>query len=578
MNTYASYRLHITPLSPVHIGTGESYEPTSYVIEDGVLHEFDTGAVVEALSRSDRGELLRIANGKPNQDMLKAVQRFFHERREVLKCRAINRIPVLPGVANLYAARVGRTAQYEGGGGQVVNRLEIDRTGYNPITRKSVLFGSSMKGSIRTALLDQVNGGLRASEKKGLHEFQGRLFRYRDPQRGMLNLELDPLRLLQLSDANCQGESDLPAAEVHLAVNRKKAPVVDEKGQLRKAMGENLYQILECVPAMRYRGFAGQLNLQNVGGLRDGAKLPAAEFRFSVEAIAHACNRFYLPVLTGERKLMRERGFIDPRWDDAVKNMLVLLQDKVRKGEAFLLRVGRHSGAESVTVSGARNGNIRIMKGKGQQPEFADAAKTLWLAADEKDQSSNLLPFGWLLVEVHPLDAPAPDWPELKAACEPHLAASRALAAKLERQRQAMEQVRAQAEAKRREEEEKARLKAEVEAQAAREEAERHAKLAAMTPEMQKVEEFRLYYGEERKKGRYQAGSQFDEKRRTFFREAVEWQEKCARQAAAALLRETIKEWTDWPSKKERKAEFRAWLGALENAGAASVNFQPGKE
>ena len=52
MNPIASYRMHITPLSPIHVGTGESYEPTNYVIEDGVLHEFDTGAVMAALSAS----------------------------------------------------------------------------------------------------------------------------------------------------------------------------------------------------------------------------------------------------------------------------------------------------------------------------------------------------------------------------------------------------------------------------------------------------------------------------------------------------------------------------------------------
>ena len=48
MNIQA-YRMHITPISPVHIGAGESYEPSNYVIDDGWLHEFDTGAVLSAL-------------------------------------------------------------------------------------------------------------------------------------------------------------------------------------------------------------------------------------------------------------------------------------------------------------------------------------------------------------------------------------------------------------------------------------------------------------------------------------------------------------------------------------------------
>lgn len=53
MNPFASCRMHITPLSPTHVGTGESYEPTNSVIEDNLLHGFDTGAVMAALSDAE---------------------------------------------------------------------------------------------------------------------------------------------------------------------------------------------------------------------------------------------------------------------------------------------------------------------------------------------------------------------------------------------------------------------------------------------------------------------------------------------------------------------------------------------
>lgn len=483
MKTFASYKLHITPLSPVHIGTGDSYDPTQYVIDGEVLHEFDTGAAMAAFSAQDRDDLLRIANGRPNADMLKALQRFFFERREALKPWGVNAIPVLPGVAGLYAARVGQTANREADGKQVLNRLEIDRTGYNPVTRRPVLFGSSLKGSVRTALLNQVNGGHRAHERKGLHEFQGRLLRYRDPERGRLQLERDPLRLLQFGDAVWRQEADMPPAQVRLAVNRKKMPVVDQQGQPRKAMGENLYQILECVPGWYYRSFSLQENVQSLNGFGDGPGLPDRQLRFSLPAIAGACNAFYLPILTAERKIMRERGFSDPAWDASIKQLLNEARDRLTGGQAFLLRVGRHSGAESVTVSGARNGNIKIMRGKGQPPEFADAPKTLWLAASEKDQNRNLLPFGWLLVEIEPLEAPERDWPELRALCEPHLALARRFAEKLRGQSEALAEARAKAEAQRREEEQRAREKAEQAALAARAAAEREARLAALSDE-----------------------------------------------------------------------------------------------
>ena len=52
----------------------------------------------------------------------------------------------------------------------------------------------------------------------------------------------------------------------------------------------------------------------------------------------------------------------------------------------------------------------------------------------------------------------------------------------------------------------------------------------------------------------------------SFFKQALDWQEQESRRAAAALLRQTIKDWTEWPGKKERKAEFQLWLGRCADA------------
>ena len=392
----------------------------------------------------------------------------------------------MPGIAALYDKRVGKPANREGDGKQVINRLEIDRTAYNPISRQPVLFGSSLKGSMRTALLDWKNQGQHLLGRETNRQLQQRLLDFRAGK-----FELDPLRLVQLADAAWQGGANLPAAQVHLAVNRKKHPVKDASGQLRKAMGENLYQILECVPGWHYRAFSCQLNLQYVGGIAAIDRLPAESLRFDIEQIARACHDFYKDRMDTENQILRDRGFINPAWDKAVADALGIAQTKIEAGQAFLLRVGRHSGAESVTLNGARNGHIKIMKGKGQSPDYADAAKTLWLAADEKDQTQNLHPFGWLLVEIQPLDEKPQDWPELQKLCAPHLETARAFAKKRESQREALAQARAETEAKRHEEAEQARLKAEKEAERARQKAERQAQLAAMSAQARQVEAFR---------------------------------------------------------------------------------------
>ncbi len=497
MSVFASYRMLITPLSPVHIGTGESYEPTNYVIEDGILHEFDTAAVMNVLSAADRKTLLDIGNRRPDAAMIQAVQRFFFERREALMAHATRHIPVLAGVAALYASRVGQVANKEAGGGVVLNRLEIDRTSFNPTSRLPLLYGSSLKGAIRTALLDRVNNGARATESKGLHEFQGRLFKYFDPQaRPRMSLERDPMRLVQLSDAAWKAHTDLPATEMRLAVNRKKTPVKDRMGRIRPSQAEanNLYQVLECIPGMYYRAFWGQVNLQSVEGLpeqyrKNRRQLPDPALRFDIKRIARDCNAFYQPILLAENRILSERGFLDQTWRKSIELLLSSLKQDMEQGDVFLLRVGRHSGAESVTLNGVRK--IKIMRGRGMQPEYADNAKTFWLAAKAKDQNEGLLPFGWMLVELLPMEAPIQERPVLKEICEPYLSSARDFATKLAEQQKRYVVLRQRMDAQRRQEEERKRQAEEEAAKQAREAEEKKARLAIMTENMRAVEAFR---------------------------------------------------------------------------------------
>jgi len=572
MNIFDHYRLLITPLSPVHIGTGQSYEPTNYVIEGDTLSEFDTGALGDALTQPEREELLRTVNGRPDTGMLKSVQRFFFERRQALMAHARHSIPVLEGVATLYRDRVGQTAQRERGNAQVINRLTIDRTAFNSVTRLPLLCGSSLKGAIRTALLNLVNGEKSAREEKGLHEFQGRLFHYRHPDRSGLRLECDPMRLIQIGDATWVGDAGLPTTEVYLAVNRKKERVVDEQGRLRTSQAEQkgLYQILECAPPMRYRAFAAQLNIQHVDGVDGAEELPDRTLRFGIRDIANACNAFYKPILAAEDEVFTERGYISERWRHTISSLMNgEIGSKMRSGEAFLLRVGRHSGAEAVTLNGVRK--IKIMEGKDpkthkQRFHMAPSAKTVWLAAAKLDQPSDMLPFGWLLVEIHPFTGALPECGPLRTGCDAHLETARAWAARHAQRAAELEKARTEAAARRQAEEAEARRRAEEIARAAQAESERQARLAAMTPEERAIDEFRAFYLAEKTEGKYRAGSIFDEKRLAFFRQALAWTDVAGRQAAAALLQETIRDWTGWPSRKERRVEFRDWLAQLEGA------------
>ena len=57
--------LVITPLTPIHIGCGEDFEPTNYVIDGGVLHHFEPARL--KMSQEDRRLLTQSANRRGDE-------------------------------------------------------------------------------------------------------------------------------------------------------------------------------------------------------------------------------------------------------------------------------------------------------------------------------------------------------------------------------------------------------------------------------------------------------------------------------------------------------------------------------
>jgi CRISPR-associated protein Csm5 len=530
------WRLAITPLSPVHMGAGQDYEPTGYVIDDGALFEFEGIAALKALPKTERDRLGRVLDGRPTPDMLREVQRFFYENRQRLIAVSRGQIRVNQTVEAFYQERVGRVAQHDHGGGRVQNRLEIERTAYNPPTGQAILPGSGLKGAMRTALLDAVNAGKPlpsdlTRERRANQKLQEQLFRYR-----MGHLENDPMRLVHVADAALQAPGKF-ATEVRFAVNRKKQPVRRD-GRLveSKAEQQGLYQLLECVPAMQPRAFEGSLSVQGTGDV-ESTKWPRDRFR--LPEIAAACNHFYRPILERELSLLAERGYVDEEWAAGVRDLVGgPLASALSENRAWLLRVGRHSGAESVTLDGVRN--IKIMKGKGDKPELLDHSKTLWLASDERLAQRHLLPFGWLLVEPYREDSDLPRWPGMELG-SPLAQWKAAVATRRAALRRELE------EAEKQEEERRAAAEA-----ARREEAERAERLASLSAEGRKLEELRALLARDRAANRKEAGGELANRLVVLLKEAEEtWTGPECRELADLALE--IYGFIGWPASKKKR-------------------------
>ena len=405
MNAFLkTYRLALTPLSPIHIGCGEDFEPTNYVIDDGVLYGFDPSRAV--LTDGQKNKLMEAAN----KASLQAIQRFFKDNAQMFKAQADVLMPVSAGVAQAYEQKIGRAANIEASGNIVFNQLFIERTSYTGRLSQPYIPGSSFKGAIRTAILDDLNRGQPARQDETNHRgaVKGDLVEKR-LLKG--DFATSPLRLLKVADL-MPDQTYEPARRVLYAVNRKKKQIIKDGQELQP---KGIAARKECILHGQYRAFVADAVLPSLDPHLDSKNTPAVELRpTDLHKIASQSNAYNQTRLQRELALLDGRGLVNPAWKQNLEQLLGGdLGAKLRSGDAFLIRLGRYGGAESKTLSGEGVAQIKIMQGKGQPAVMQDTTKTVWLAAENENEQKHLLPFGWAVVEIDP----QADLPQLKAWC-----------------------------------------------------------------------------------------------------------------------------------------------------------------
>lgn len=134
------YKLKISTLSPVHIGTGEAYEPTNFVIDEHKFYHFDEVLFYKSLDDLDKQSL----NTKM-QDYMQVID-FYKSKKSKAKnianfeCNASKRVQT----------QYDKKMNLDGKKNQ--NLLEIQTTFKNPNTFRAIIPGSSIKGMLDTAL------------------------------------------------------------------------------------------------------------------------------------------------------------------------------------------------------------------------------------------------------------------------------------------------------------------------------------------------------------------------------------------------------------------------------------------
>lgn len=342
---------YIKTLAPVHLGCDEVYDPLTFAVDDEKkrLVVFDTAAFLSQLDRRKIESFTDLCRRGTPSSILE-IYKFFSREKPTGREIAISEsfVKHYKNTLRISDNDVRRVQQE-------LNGFVIERTAFLPTTDRPYIPGSAVKGALRTAYLNLL---MKEKDAAAVRTDNGRKL-----EESLLegSFATDPLRLLKVSDF-------MPVGEVRTKI----VYAVNEKKRLSQFGARRPYQILEVIEPGAV--FQGTIAIE--------APPPEAEIRnpLKLDRLWRSLKEFYPHELQREQSELARIN---------LKHSIGALE-----GNPLLLRLGRHSGAECVTIAAARAILIRGARGAKR---IEKGATTLWLACDAKmrKQSHNVTPFGW---------------------------------------------------------------------------------------------------------------------------------------------------------------------------------------
>lgn len=362
---------HITPLSPIHVGSGEEIDWTGSVLADN-----DMLLLVDAArAKLPAGVPEKIGkaalNAQSGDDLLE-LQRIFKDNRQYLAEAAYDSISLAAGVAKEFREKLGMAVKREGRGRgkSIINDLAIARCSHETHRPAPYIPGSSVKGAIRTAWLARLAQKRHVYNDKKLNEEQvlGGGF------------DLSPFRLLKIGDG--MGSPEKVTHILH--VQNCGRGNGKEKGVSVR---------LEVVPPLLHRQFRGNMAWQDLLGKASTQAPPRDELLRQV-------HDFHVALFEDQLQQLEKLEQVDKDW----LRHLRMIKNELNPPHSVLIRIGKHATAESKTVGAElRKINVRVGKSKWEDKQNGT---TFWLAEG--------MPMGWAVLEFG--DTPA-DIPALQKFC-----------------------------------------------------------------------------------------------------------------------------------------------------------------
>ncbi|AXX91684.1 type III-A CRISPR-associated RAMP protein Csm5 [Malaciobacter molluscorum LMG 25693] len=333
----------ITVLTPLHIGTGNSYSQNfNMLCKGGFVYFYDEFKLVDFLLSKD--EYIP-------EDFNKLKEKIKNYKDEIIK-------------SNLHLRKIKNDFS------SLENKDVLENVSSS---NKPIVAGSSIKGAIRTAVLnslqlkDERNEDLYNS-LKNKNIYKNRFSKGRKTEDTFDEDFKSLFTYLKISDSI---ESNLNT-QIFKSINIKK----NKKHQSsREKRVINIQNNVECISAKQMF----YIDIKDESIKKYGKNI------FS--NLGKICNKFYLNAFNKEKELYF--------------NLFSLGKDfeiNEESNDVFLLNIGRFSGAEMKSLD-----NFRYIKNSKSKDKKESSTRTFALKDDVEDNvyfEKELLPFGWVLCEL----------------------------------------------------------------------------------------------------------------------------------------------------------------------------------
>lgn len=353
------YRLEA--LTPIHIGTGESLDPFSYVIKNGELHYVDLTGWVE--SHPDPEGLAKKLSGEVH-----AVRAHIAETIDLAKFSLSSAKVLSKSILDEYRQKLKDPR----------NQLKIAPAMKNAANHSLVIPGSSIKGAIRTAVIDMLDREHNLNLKKATqddNQQRSKTKQYEACLKSVLgDIGSNVFKNLKVSDFEAPPgiSAIITANEIGKKPDKQPTPKDPCEVLPGACMGASVF-----LPGKIGIGAATAAEPKGENLVISFAK---EKLSFNAGQLAGLCCNFYRKHYLEEKKTFYGLPHFakTARALEAVEKLVL----DTPPG-AFLLRIGHYSHVECMTITDNMPDTRRI---KGRQLPFG-TTRTL---------AEGIYPFGWV--------------------------------------------------------------------------------------------------------------------------------------------------------------------------------------